>query len=60
VEKALGQGVIAQRAVSDLPDGLRHADAACRPRDRSGFASASVLIDTVYEPLRRWGRKPGL
>jgi transposase-like protein len=31
-----------------------------RTRNLSGFDLAEVLIDTVYEPLRRWGSKTGI
>jgi transposase-like protein len=60
LEKALGQVVISQSAVSALTDRLRHAYAALRPRERSGFAIAYVVIATVYEPLRCWGSKTGI
>jgi transposase-like protein len=33
---------------------------AFRTRDLRGYAVASLFIDTVYEPLRRWGRKTGV
>ena len=33
---------------------------AFRTRDISGFDIASLFMDTVYEPLRRWGSKTGV
>lgn len=60
LEKALGQLVVAKRAVSDRTDRLPHEDEALRSRDLSGFDLASLLMDTVDEPLRRWGSKTGI
>ena len=60
LEKALGQLVVSKSAVSAMTDRLTHAYEACRSRDRSGFDLASLLLETVSEPLRRWGRKTGL
>jgi putative transposase len=39
---------------------LSHADEAFRSRDRSGFESASLLIDPSDEPLRRGGSTTGV
>jgi transposase-like protein len=60
LEKALGQCVVSKRAGSDITDRLTHAYEAFRARDLSGDDLASLCMDTVYEPLRRWGRKTGL
>lgn len=49
-----------KRAISALTDSLAHAYAAFRTRDLSGYDSAYLFIDTVYEPLRRWGSKTGV
>jgi hypothetical protein len=57
LEKALGQCVVSQHAVSDMTDRLPHAYEAFRTRDLSGFDLAYLFMDTVYEPLRRWGKK---
>jgi transposase-like protein len=57
--KARGQVVGSQSAGSDIPERLPHAYAAVRPRDRSGFALASLCMDTGDAPLRRWGSQPG-
>ena len=58
-EKALGQVVMSQSALRDIPDRLAHAYAACRPRALRGDDLASVCIETVDAPWRRWGRKTG-
>jgi transposase-like protein len=60
LEKALGQFVVSKSAVSDITDRLTHEYDAFRTRDLSGFDIASVFMDTVYEPLRRWGSKTGI
>lgn len=60
LEKALGQFVVSKSAISDITERLTHEYAVCRTRDLSGYAIAYLFIDTVYEPLRRWGRKTGV
>ena len=45
--QALGQFVGAQSAVRDMPDRLRHASEAVRPRAWSGGARAYRLMETV-------------
>jgi transposase-like protein len=60
LEKALGQFVLSKSAVSDITEHLTHEYEAFRTRDLSGYDSASLLIDAVYEPLRRWGSMTGL
>jgi transposase-like protein len=59
LEKALGQFVVSKRAVSDLTERLPYEYEAFRTRNLSGFDLAYLFIDTVYEPLRRWGSKTG-
>jgi transposase-like protein len=59
VAKARGQFVSSQSAVSDIPERLTQEDEALRTRDLRGFDLADLCLDTVYEPLRRWGRKTG-
>ena len=59
-EKALGPFVVSQSAVRAMTDRLSHAYEAFRPRDLRGLALASVCMDTVYAPLRRWGSKTGI
>lgn len=60
LEKALGQFVVSKSAVSDITERLPHAYEAFRTRDLSGFDIASLFMDTLYEPLRRWGSKTGV
>jgi transposase-like protein len=60
LEKVLGQFVVSTSAISAIPERLTHEDDALRPRDRSGYASAYLFLDTVYAPLRRWGSKTGV
>ena len=59
VEKALGQFVRSKRASSTLTDPLRQDSEAWRTRALRGLEGASLVIDPVYAPLRRWGSKPG-
>ena len=60
LEKALGQFVVSKSAVSEITERLSHEYEAFRSRDLSGFDLAYLCIDTVYEPLRRWGSKTGV
>lgn len=60
LEKALGQFVLSKSAISDITDRLTHEYEAFRSRDLSGYDVAYLFIDTVYEPLRRWGSKTGV
>ena len=60
LEKALGQFVMSKSAISDITDSLAHEYEAFRTRDLSGYDIAYLFIDTVYEPLRRWGSKTGI
>jgi transposase-like protein len=53
LEKTLGQGAISKSAVSAMTDRPSHAYEAFRTRALSGFDLAYLLMDTVYEPLRR-------
>jgi len=60
LEKALGQFVLSKSTVSELSDSLTEEYEAFRTRDLSGEPVAYLFIDTVYEPLRRWGNKTGV
>ena len=60
IEKARGQFVISKNALRTLTDTLSQEYAAFRTRDLSGDDVAYLCIDTVYEPLRRWGSKTGV
>ncbi len=60
LEKAVGQFVLSKSTVSELSESLTEEYEAFRLRDLSGEAVAYLFIDTVYEPLRRWGNKTGV
>jgi putative transposase len=60
LEKALGQFVLSKSTVSELTDTLTQEYEAFRTRDLRGYEVAYLFIDTVYEPLRRWGSKTGV
>ncbi len=59
LEKAVGQFVLSKSTVSELTDTLSQEDEAFGTRDLSKEPVAYLFIETVYEPLRRWGNKPG-
>ena len=60
LEKALGQFVLSTSTVSDLTDSRTQEYAAFRTRALRGSEVADLLMETVYEPLRRWGSKTGV
>ena len=60
LEQAVGQFVLSKSAVSELSESLTEEYEAFRLRDLSSEAVAYLFIDTVYEPLRRWGNKTGV
>jgi transposase-like protein len=60
LEKALGQFVLSKSTVRELTDKLTQEYEAVRARDLSGYEVAYLLMDAVYEPLRRWGSKTGV
>jgi putative transposase len=60
LESALGQFVLSKSTVSELTDTLSEEYEAWRMRDLSQEAVAYLFMDTVYEPLRRWGQKTGV
>jgi hypothetical protein len=51
--------VRSQRAMSPLTDPWSQASEALRPRDLRGDDGAALCLDTVDEPLRRWGSQTG-
>jgi hypothetical protein len=51
---------MSKSAISDITDRLAHEYEALRPCGRSGYEIAYLCIDTVHEPLRRWGSKTGV
>jgi putative transposase len=60
LEKALGQCVLSKSAISTMTDTLSQEYEAFRTRDLSGYEVAYLFMDTVYEPLRRWGSQTGV
>lgn len=60
LESALGQFVLSKSTVSELSDTLSEEYEAWRTRDLSKESVTYLFIDTVYEPLRRWGQKTGI
>jgi putative transposase len=60
LESAVGQFVLSKSTVSELSDSLSQEYEAFRTRDLSKEPVAYLFIDTVYEPLRRWGNKTGV
>lgn len=60
LESAVGQFVLSKSTVSELTDTLSQEYEAWRTRDLSHEAVAYLFMDTVYEPLRRWGQKTGV
>jgi putative transposase len=60
LEQAMGQFVVSQSKVSEIAESLTEEYEAFRTRDLSQEPVAYLFIDTVYEPLRRWGQKTGV
>ena len=60
LEQAMGQFVVSQSRVSAIAESLTEEYEAFRTRDLSQEPVAYLFIDTVYEPLRRWGQKTGV
>ena len=60
LERALGQFVVSRSTISAMTETLVEEYQAFRQRDLSGYDVAYLFIDTVYEPLRRWGSKTGV
>jgi putative transposase len=60
LEEAVGHFLPSQSTVSDIAESLAEEYEAFRPRDLRPEPVAYLFIDTVYEPLRRWGQKTGV
>ncbi len=60
LESAFGHFVLGKSTVSELSATLSEEYEAWRTRDLSKDAVTYLFIDTVYEPLRRWGQKTGI
>jgi transposase-like protein len=60
LESALGHFVLGKSTVSELSATLSEEYEAWRTRDLGHETVTYLFIDTVYEPLRRWGQKTGI
>jgi putative transposase len=60
LEHAVGQFLLSKSPVSEIAESLAEEYEAFRTRDLSSEPIAYLFIDTVYEPLRRWGQKTGV
>jgi transposase-like protein len=60
LEKAVGHFLLSQSTVSEMAESLAEEYEAFRTRDLRQEPVAYLFIDTVYEPLRRWGQKTGV
>lgn len=60
LESALGHFVLGKSTVSELSATVSEEYEAWRTRDLSHETVTYLFIDTVYEPLRRWGQKTGI
>jgi putative transposase len=60
LEKAVGHFLVSQSTVSEMAESLAEEYDAFRTRDLRQEPVAYLFIDTVYEPLRRWGQKTGV
>lgn len=60
LEKSLGGFVLSKSSVSEITKELTAEYEAFKRRDLSGFDVVYLFIDTIYEPLRRYGSKTGV
>jgi len=60
LEKAVGHFLLSKSTVSEIAESLAEEYEAFRTRDLRQEPVAYLFIDTVYEPLRRWGQKTGV
>ena len=60
VERAVGHVLLSQHMVSEIGASLAEEYEAWRTRDLRQEPVASLFIDTVDEPVRRWGQKTGV
>jgi putative transposase len=56
----VGHFLVSQSPVSERAESLAEEYEAFRTRDLRQEPVADLFIDTVYEPLRRWGQKTGV
>jgi putative transposase len=60
LESAVGHFLLSKSPVSEVAESLAEEYEAFRPRDLRQESVAYLFIDTVDEPLRRWGQKTGV
>lgn len=60
LKESLGGFVVGRSKVSDITEDLYKDYEKFKARDLSGFDVAYLFIDTVYEPLRRYGSSAGV
>lgn len=60
LEASLGGFVLSKSSVSEMSEQLLEEYEAFRNRELSGLEVAYLFIDTVYEPLRRYGALDGV
>jgi len=60
LEKSLGGFVLSRNSVSTITAELVEEYERFRTRDLRGYEVAYLFLDTVYEPLRRYGTKSGV
>lgn len=60
LEEALGGFVLSKSSVSTMSEELLEEYERFRTRDLSGYDVAYLFLDTVYEPLRRYGASSGV
>jgi len=56
----VGHFLLSQSTVSEMAESLAEEYETFRTRDLRQEPVAYLFIDTVYEPLRRWGQKTGV
>jgi hypothetical protein len=60
LEQAVGHFLLSQSTGSASAESLAKEYEALRPRDLRQEPVADLLIETGYEPWRRWGQKTGV
>lgn len=60
LEQAVGHFLLSQSTVREIAESLAEEYEAFRTRALHEEPVAYLFIDTVYEPLRRWGQKTGV
>jgi putative transposase len=60
LESAVGHFLVSKSTISDIAESFAEEYEAFRTRDLRQEPVAYLFMDTVYEPLRRWGQKTGV